>query len=80
MGNQPGKVSVKSSKYITDVDSKNSRTNWIAGELEITFRFGVFLAYLRGIRNVHRVKVHKGWSIFDQFLPTLNPFGKISGF
>ncbi len=31
MGNQPGKVSVKSSKYIDDVDQKNSRTNWIAG-------------------------------------------------
>ena len=31
MGNQSGKVSVKSTKYIGDVDPKNSRTSWIAG-------------------------------------------------
>ena len=32
MGNQSGKVSVKSTKYIGDVDPKNSRTSWIAGK------------------------------------------------
>ena len=31
MGNQSGKLIVKGSKFIDDVDLKNSRTNWIAG-------------------------------------------------
>ena len=31
MGNQSGKLVVKGSKFIDDVDLKNSRTNWIAG-------------------------------------------------
>ena len=39
MGNQSGKVSVKNSKFIDDVDPKNSRTNWIAGKYYHFFLF-----------------------------------------
>ena len=46
MGNQTGKVSVKGTKFIDDIDSKTSKTNWIAGMYSLVMKFNRNLAVI----------------------------------
>ena len=52
MGNQTGKVSVKGTKFIDDIDSKTSKTNWIAGMYSLVYSYDLAAIFYKARKKI----------------------------